>query len=206
MCFPGASLLTGVMSTVVGMEQQQQQYAAQLTQFNQNYQDALSDNRITEDRLQAQEVQENQEYAGKDQIALIQGAEKQAQVTAAAATGGVAGNSVQAITNEIGTQVNFQRATLNQQWNANVDQTESEKESGVAQETSRIAQVAQPTPPDGLSALVSLAGAGLKAGASPAGQSFFGSVTGGSGTAAAPDVAGDTSGVASFSGGGIGMM
>lgn len=195
MCFPGLSAVTGIMGSVVGMMQQQQQYEAEQARFNQNYQNALADNRITEDRLQAQETQENAEYAGKDQMALIEGAQKQAQVTAAAATGGVAGNSVQAITNEIGTAINFKRATLNDQWNANVDQTESEKKSGVAQETSRIAEVAEPTPPDGLSTLVGIAGAGLKFGGSSAGQSFFGSSTGGSSTVASTDVAGESSGI-----------
>lgn len=195
MCFPGMSAITGIMGAVVGMAQQQEQYQAEMARFNANYQNALSDNRITEDRLQAQDIQENQSYSGKDQMALIEGAQKQAQVTAAAATGGVAGNSVQAITNEIGTAINFKRATLNDQWNAEVDQTESEKKSGVAQETSRIAEVAQPTPPDGLSTLVGIAGAGVKFAGSSGGSSFFGSSTGGSSTVASTDVAGESSGI-----------
>lgn len=174
---------------------QEQQYEAEQARFNQNYQDALSDNRITEDRLQAQGIQENQSYSGKDQMALIEGAQKQAQVTAAAATGGVAGPSVQEIVNEVGTQVNFKRATLNDQWLANVDQTASEKQSAVAQETSRIAEVAQPTPPDGLSTLVGIAGAGVKFAGSSQGQGFFGTGGGTNSTAG-----GDTSGINTFSG------
>ena len=193
MCFPGATLALGVAQSVVGFAGQEQQYAEEEARYNQNYQDALADNRLTESRLQAKEMEQNQEYAQKSSMALVEGAQKQATVAAAAATGGVAGNSVQEITNSIGEAINGKIADLNLQWQANVNQTESEKQSAVSQENSRIGEVANPYTPNPAGSLLSAAGAGLKFASTPAGQSLFGSSTGSNDQGAGVDT--DTSSI-----------
>lgn len=167
---------------------QQQTFQAQEQRYNQNYTDALADNRVTEERLNEREMEENASYVQKDQMSLIEGAEKQAQVRSAAATGGVAGNSVQSTVNEIGTQINFKRGTLQQQWQASLGQTESEKLTAVDQEEARIGEVAPPTSPSPVGSVLSVAGAGLSYGSTDAGKSFFGGLSGGGGSGASSGI------------------
>jgi hypothetical protein len=173
---------------MVGFAAQEQQYNEQQAQYNQNYVNALSDNRLTEDTLQARGMENNQQYAQKDQLTLIQGAQKQATVKAAAATGGVSGNVVQSIVNGIGTQVNQARATLLTQWQANATQNYDEKQSAVSQEISRIGEVAAPFSPSPVGAVLGAVGGGLKFAGTSTGQSFFGSIGGGGGGGAGVDM------------------
>lgn len=198
MCFAGAAGPGfAAAQMVAGFIQQQQTYAGQEQQFNQNTQNALSDNRITESRLQAQEMEENASYSQKDQLALNEGAEKEAQVRAAAATGGVAGNSVSEIVNGVGEQINLKQDALQTSWQSQVQQTESAKVSGVAQEQSRIGEVANPYSPSVVGTLLGVASEGVKAGDTPSGQSFFSGLSGGSGLNSIPSM--------TPAGGGIGM-
>jgi cytoskeletal protein RodZ len=174
MCFPGAAAVIGVAQAVVGFAGQEQQYQEEEARYNQNYQNALQDNRTAEARLQAKTMEQNQEYSQKAQMVQVEGAQKQATVAAAAATSGVSGNSVQEITNSVGEQINQKQADLQLQWQANVNQTASEKASAVDQENSRIGEVANPYSPSPAGALLSAAGAGLKFAGSSGGQSLFG--------------------------------
>jgi len=195
MCFPlvAAQLAVTAATAVAGFASQEQQYSEEEARFQQNYTDALSDNRTTEQRLQAQEMEENAQYTQKDQLALIEGAEKQAQAQTAAATTGVAGNSVQDIVNSIGSQINYKRADLNEQWQAQVTQTESEKVSAVEQEKSRMGEVANPISPSPVGAILGVVGAGLKLG-SGSGSNFFGTTSDGGG-ATTPDEYGQSAGL-----------
>lgn len=212
MCFAGAAgpgLQAAQM--VVGFIGQQQTYANQEQQFNQNTQNALSDNRITESRLQAQEMEENASYSQKDQLALNEGAEKEAQARTAAATWGVVGNSVAEVVNGVGEQINLKRDALQTNWQSQVEQTESAKVSGVAQEQSRVGEVANPYSPSVIGTLLGVASQGVTAGATPSGQSWFNSLSsGGTNSTGSGLNVGDAAGAADSVGGasaaGIGMM
>lgn len=189
MCFPGAPLALGVAQGVVSFMGQQQNYEAEKARYEANYKQALEDNRLTEERLNAREMQENASYVQKDQLALIEGAEKQAQIRVAAAAGGVAGNGVQSIINEVGTQIGMKRAALSTQWLNSLDQTEAEKATGVAQEKARIGEVAPPVSPSPLGTILGVAGEGLKYASTSSGKSFFSSF-GSSGVGDQPSSAG----------------
>ena len=176
MCFPGAPLALAAAQGMASFMGQQSQYAMQETQYQQNLANALSDNRILEGRLNAQQMEEGKAYAQKDNLALIDEAKKEASVRAAAATGGVAGNTVTDLVNGVGSEVNLQRSTLNDNWMAEVTQTQSEKVSGVAQAASRIGEVAQPIAPNPAGTILGVAAAGINYGGTPGGKSFFDSL------------------------------
>ena len=175
MCFPlvAAQLGGTALGALATMGAQQQTFDAEAQRYTQNYNDALADNRVTEDRLQEREMEENASYVQKDQLALNEGAQKQAQVRAAAGAGGVTGTGVQDVVNAIGTQINAKRATLNQQWTSSIGQTQSEKLTGVNQEEARMGEVAPPTSPNFAGTLLGAAGQGLSTAGTPSGQAFF---------------------------------
>lgn len=205
MCFPPAiiaavSVATSVASAAVGMAGAQQQYQQDKQRYLQNYSDALADARSSYGRLQSQEMENDQQYVEKDQLALIEGAQRQAQVAASAATANVAGPTVQEIVNGIGGAINMKRSTLNLQWRANVQQSEGEKQAATAQEADRIGMVAPPVAPNPLGFALQAIGSGLKFAGSSSGQGFFGGGIGGTGGGAGPDFEGLDEGMSALGG------
>lgn len=207
MCFPllaVAGPLIGAMSSiggaVMGMAQSQQQHEQQSKQYAQNVANAEGDARTAYERLNANEMENNAQYSEKAQLNLIEGAQKQSSVTAAAATSGVAGNVVTGIINGIGTAVGMKGAELQTQWEANAQQQEAEKFQATAQETSRIGELAPPIAPNPGGAIIGALGGGLKFVAGLSGKNgFFGNSDSGGSAASVTAPTPDTSS-------GIGMM
>lgn len=178
MCFPGAgaaagaaaSLGLGVASSLASFGAQQQQYSMEEQRYNENYQDALADNRATETSLLDRQMQEQQAYAQKDSLAATEGATKAAQVRVAAASNGVAGPVVGDLVNAIGQQINDKRATLETNWQNTASQIQSQKTAAVSQEESRINEVANPVSPSIDGTLLTIGGDALKAAGSTGGQ------------------------------------
>lgn len=177
MCFAAAPLISGAMSAataIAGFQSQQATYAQQLTQYNQNYQDALSDNRHDETILTTQQQQTEAAYRSNDLTQAIMGAEKASMVRAAAATGGVGGPSVSDVVNGISEGINTNRTNLLINWKGQAVQLQSQKDSSVDQEMARIGQVASPIEPNPAGAILGAAG-GLISGAAGADKAgFFG--------------------------------
>ena len=161
MCFAGATMIGnafGAMGELANFGSQEEQYEAKEQQYAQNIEDAEADNRADETSLTLREMQENQSYSEQDHQALIEKAQKQAQVMAAAGSSGVAGNSVGQLVAGIGVDINEKRATLETNWANTATQLQSQKDTAVAQEMARINQVAAPYSPNPMGALAGAAG------------------------------------------------
>lgn len=196
MCFAGAALIgpvMGVMGQMAGFASQQQQYAAKEQQYVQNFADALQDNRDNEEALTQREMQENQSYSDKDHQALIEGAEKEAQVRVAAATNNVAGITPQQIAMDVGQQIDAKRSALQTNWQDTATQLQSQKDTDVVQEMSRINQVAPPYSPSPMGAIAGSIG-DLAGGAAKMPGGMFGtpSPSGSLSTPAPTDTSQDT--------------
>lgn len=217
MCFAGPAaagmqFAVSAMSSLAAFGAQQQQAVEQEDRFNENYQNALADNRTTETSLLDRQMEEQRAYAQKDQLALLEGAEKTSQVQASAAAGNVRGNDITEVVNGIGEAINQKRAALFDNWQSGSLNIEAEKATAVEQETTRIEEVAQPYSPGIGGTLLGIAGAGLKAGANPNVQSYFGFGQSGNNGGATSGASNDTGtanttfDLAGSDAGGIGMM
>lgn len=162
MCFPGAPVVAmmGIQAAqgIAGFEGQQQQYGAEETRFNQNYQNALAQNRIDETTLGERQMQEDAAYAQKDRMAAIEGATKSAQIAVSAAASGVAGPTVTSLVNSVGEQINTKRADLETNWQNTVQDIQSQKTSAVSQEVTRMGEVANPVSPSPVGSMLGVAG------------------------------------------------
>ena len=182
MCFPIAAAIGPIIgmassaaSAAVGFANQQQQYSEESKQYAQNVTNAEQDARTSYERLNAQEMENNQQYAEKSQLNVIDAAQKQSSVVASAATSGVSGNVVTGLVNEIGTSIGMKGAELSRQWQATADQAEGEKTTATEQETSRIDAIAPPVAPNPAGAIIGGIGGGLKfAGSLFKDSGFFG--------------------------------
>lgn len=204
MCFPLAAAigpLVGAMSSigsgVMGLASSQQQYGEQSKQYAQNVANAEADARVDYTREGANEMENNEQYAEKQQLNLIEGAQKQSSAEAAAATSGVAGNVVPSIINGIGTAVSMKGATLTKQWQANAEQTAAEKLTTTSQENMRIGSEAPPIEPSPVGAVIGAVGAGLKfaGGLSGNNSNFFGVSSGSSSAPASTSSVDDSGGI-----------
>jgi hypothetical protein len=192
MCFPGATALASVglsaaTSIAAGNAQNQantQSYEAAVEKYQLNEQDALAVNRADETSLTLRQMQENQSTAQQEQMAAVEGAQKQAQVRVSAAQGGVAGNDVTNIINGIGEQVNQKQTTLAINWQNTAQQLQSQKTADVAEEQMRINSQPIPTYQGTEATDLTTAGNLLKIAGSPSGQSAIGTVQNGFSNAA----------------------
>ena len=175
MCFPGVAAAGGLAlsaaSSMASYGASQEKYAAQVTAYNQNYQNALAQGRAADLDLTQRQMQEGAAYSEKDHMALVEGAVKGAQIASAAASSGVAGPTVASLVDAVGQQINEKRATLETNWQNTASQLQSQKTSQVTETGMRIGEVAQPVNPGATGALLDVAGSVAKAAGSPSGQS-----------------------------------
>lgn len=174
MCFPGAGAVAelglGAASSMAQFGASQASYASQEARYDENYQDALAFNREQEDALTSREMQENASFSQQDHMALVEGAQKKAQATVAAAAGGVAGPVLGSVIEGIGQQINDKQTALETNWRNTASQIQSQKTADVSEEQMRIAEVAQPAQPNIASTLLNIGTDAVKAGASSSGQ------------------------------------
>ena len=175
MCFPGVAAAGGfalsAASSMASFGASQEKYAAQVAAYNQNYQNALAQDRATDLSLTQRQMQEGAAYSEKDHLALVEGAVKQAQITSAAASSGVAGPTVASLVDAVGQQIDAKRTTLETNWQNTASQLQAQKTSQVMEEGMRIGEVAQPVNPGATEAVLGVSGSALKAAGSPSGQS-----------------------------------
>lgn len=174
MCFPGAGALgtlgLGIASSMANFGASQASYAAQDARYEQNYTDALALNREQENALTTRQMQENQAFSQQDHMALVEGAQKKAQATVSAATGGVAGPVLTSVINGIGQQINDKQTTLETNWQNTVSQIQSQKIANVTEEQMHISDVQPPASPSIVPSLLNIGTSGAKAAASSSGQ------------------------------------
>ncbi|MCW2317139.1 hypothetical protein M2322_002693 [Rhodoblastus acidophilus] len=148
----------------------QSNYAAALGQYNQNYQNALAEGREADLASTTRQMQEAKAYSQKDHLAALEGAQKQAQVAAAAASNGEAGNVVTDLTASIANQIAEKRATLESNYKDTVSQIQMQKQNQVLEEQMRITGVSQPIDPGIGSTLVNVGSDAVKAAGTTSGQ------------------------------------
>lgn len=166
MCPPVIALLgfaVSAASSIAGFAGQQQQYQAQMAQYEQNKKNAeqaFADNQSAlnqrEEQIQAADGQKRQE----DSLATTAA---QATATAAGASGGVEGISMEGILGDFGARNARADAAINTQEGWNIAQTQSEKVGAADQQVSRINSVQYPQQPSFADAAVRIASGGLSA-------------------------------------------
>lgn len=144
--------------------------------------------RDQQDSLTEREMQEQGATSQSEHMALVEGAEKSAQVVASSAAGGVAGNDVATLVNGVGQQVREKTETLNQNWQNTASQLQSQKNAETQETQMEISEVAQPQDPSFASTAIGIAGDAIGASASKSGQAGI-SAVGAAGASASPDMA-----------------
>lgn len=174
MCFPGVaavgSLVLGAASSMASYAGGQANYAAQEYAYNQNYQNSLALGREQDLSLTQRQMQESASFSEKDHMAVIEGAQKQAQVMSAAASNGEAGGVVTSLVNSIGQQIGEKRATLETNYKNTVSNLQSQKQGDVLEEGMRIQSVAPPEDPGIGNSLLNIGGDAVKAAGTTSGQ------------------------------------
>ncbi|GJE18758.1 virion core protein, T7 gp14 family [Methylobacterium marchantiae] len=160
---PILGLVMSAASAAVGFAAKQQQYEKDVKQYNQNYQNSLAANRDEQKGIAQRQMQEAQAFQQKDHGAVLQQAEKSAEVSVGAAEGGVGGLSVGNLLGDVQSKTALNRETLETNFKNTAAQLQTQNDAYTNKAQSRIQSMAIPTAPSPMSAIVDVAGAGLKA-------------------------------------------
>ena len=159
----GIQLAIGAASTVVGFMGQQQQYEAQKAMWKQN---VLNVGKAAQDQYahtQNRWIQERNAASLEKTNSNIDAMEGRATAAAAAAEGGVAGNSVnQFLASFYGKQGRY-NDTIDQNYQMNRDYLWASMDQTRNQAQSQINSMPRPQKPSFLDAAIRIAGSGLEA-------------------------------------------
>ena len=162
----GLSLITSVASTVVGYMGQQQQYQAQNQMYKENIRNAQQTARDQYAHTQNRWIQERNAASLEKQNANIDVVQAAATAEAAAAEGGVQGNSVsQLLASYYGKQGRFNDA-VDQNYQMSRDYLWASMDQTKNQTQSQINSMPKPIKPSFLDAAIRIAGQGLEAASS----------------------------------------
>ncbi|MBK3400421.1 virion core protein, T7 gp14 family [Methylobacterium ajmalii] len=170
---PILGLAMSAASAVVGFAAKQQQYEKDVKQYNQNYQNALAANRDDQRQIAVRQMQEEQAFRQKDHVAAIEQAQKESQVSVAAASAGVGGLSVGNLIADIHRNTAQNRSVMETNWMNTAAQLQTQNDAATNRAQSRIQSMPVPTAPSPLSMFVDIGGSAVKA--------FSGSGSGGAG-------------------------
>lgn len=160
---PILGLAMSAASAVVGFAAKQQQYERDVKQYNQNYQNALAANRDDQKQIALRQMQEQQAYQQKDHLAVLEQAEKSAEVNVNAAGAGVAGLSVDNLIGDVSRKTALNRETLETNWRNTASQLQAENNASTNKAQSRIQSMPVPIAPSPMSMFVDIGSAGVKA-------------------------------------------
>lgn len=159
----GLSLITGIASTAVGFMGQQQAYEAQNEMWKENIKNAQETARNQYAHTQNRWVQERNAASLEKQNANIDVVQATSTAEAAAAEGGVAGNSVtQLIASYYGKQGRY-NDSVDQNYQMNRDYLWASMDQTKNQTQSQINSIPKPVKPSFLDAAIRMAGQGLQA-------------------------------------------
>jgi len=162
-CFPGATAIISVLSSVVSFGAAQEDYNNKATQWRQNYTNSLASGRDEQRQLSLRMLQEDDAFVDGQQQNNIEGAE-------ALAAGEVSGNSAGVSGISLGNILGGMRFKLAQKaqnektnYNAKVAQLTTEMEATNTTIQNRIGSVQRPTAPNPLGYILQGIGGALKA-------------------------------------------
>jgi len=151
------------MSSITQYNAQVEQANAQERTFWQNRANAITSMDNQYGAISRREIQEGDAMSLKEHAAMIDAAQKGAQVQASAAEGGVTGTSVGNLSAEVARQNDFNTMQLRTQYKANVQQLQDQASGIQAQTQSTINSVPRGQYPSSSTLALGLAGAGIKA-------------------------------------------
>ncbi|WP_298951568.1 hypothetical protein [uncultured Methylobacterium sp.] len=160
---PILGLAMSAASAVVGFAAKQQQYEREVTQYNQNYQNALAANRDDQRQIALRQMQEEQAFRQKDHVAAVEGAERSADVSVTAASAGVGGLSVGNLIADIGRKTAENRSMMELNWKNTAQQLQAQNDASTKKAQSRIQSMPVPVAPSPLSMFVDIGGSAVKA-------------------------------------------
>lgn len=156
------TFLLSAASSVAGFAQKQREADAQNDRYRQNYLNSLAAARDQQNQTTARQMQEQEATAQKENRVVVEGAERAADVSVAAAEAGVGGLSVDALLNDVKFKTAQSRATLERNAQMTAEQLQAQKDSSVTTAQSRINSVAQASEPSFAGTALEIAGAGVK--------------------------------------------
>jgi hypothetical protein len=174
MCGPLATFAIGAAQAGLEFAGQQQDYKAQKAAWKQNYVNSLAAGRDDQDALTAREMQENDAFAQKQHLSLIEEAQAEGRTIVAAQADGVSGAGVDLLIRDVQGEAAYNRSINEQNWKNTAEQLTREKKGAVNTMKSRINSVAAPRKPGVAGLILGVATAGVKAGKQAAQQSYGG--------------------------------
>lgn len=167
MCAPQLLAVAGfavsAASTVVGFMGQQAQANAQDAAWKQNYTNALAAARDDQNQMTARQVQEADASSLKQHQQDIAVAQKQAEVSVQAASGGVSGISVDSLLNDVSREGDLNKLSIQRNFEATVTQLQKEKDATNNTALNRINSMSPGQHPNPLAAGLNIASAGFGA-------------------------------------------
>lgn len=156
-----AGFVVSAASTVMGFAAQEAQAQAQDSAWQQNYVSSLAAARDNQNAITQRQMQEADASGQKAHMIAIQTAQKSAEVSAAAASGGVSGTSVDSLIQDVNRQGDLNQLATQRNFEATVSQLQREKEGTNTTAINRINSMSQGNHPNPLGAGIAIAGAGL---------------------------------------------
>ncbi|MFT3671297.1 hypothetical protein [Aestuariivirga sp.] len=163
MCGPAVGFLASAAQAGVGFMAESAQASAQNAAWKQNYKNSIKalgeDYTATTRRIIQEDIADNAKLG----LSQVEGAEKAAEAEVSAAAGGVDGNSVKSVVNNILRKAATNRAVIEENNKMKVAQLMDEMKGHKAKAESRIASVQPAASPSPLGAMISVVSSGIKA-------------------------------------------
>lgn len=163
MCGPAAGFIVSAAQAGVGFMAESAQADAQNAAWKQNYKNAITalnnDYTATTRRIIQEDIADNAKLG----LSQTEGAEKAAEATVSAAAGGVEGNSLKSVVNNILRKAATNRAIIEENNKMKVAQLSDEMKGHKATAMSRINSMQPVASPSPIGAMLQVAGAGIKA-------------------------------------------
>lgn len=156
-------MAVGVASAVAQYSAAQSDYQARSEQWRSNVVNSWAAARDEQKQLLSRELQEQEAYAQKSHLSLVDQAEKQATAEVSAAGAGVSGISVGNLVADIGRKAATNRVTAERNWMNTAQQLRQEQDATVTRATNRINSVSVPTSPSATGLLTGIGGSAVKA-------------------------------------------
>lgn len=164
MCMAGAGMLQGVMSglsSIVGYDAKVADFNAEEIAWETNYKNAMVSGKDEMNQLTLKAIQNQDATQQKLQEYDYEGAVKAAEAEAAAAQGGVGGNSVDTVINGVLGQAARNRYVTKVNGDMEAQQIAQEQKGVVAEEVNRVNSMPRPQAPNPAEAFLGVAGAAL---------------------------------------------
>lgn len=171
MCFDpisggGMAILSGVMSagqSIMGFIGKNQEAQRQNQVEEQNRVNALAAQRDEQRQTTTRLMQEQDATAQRKHLALVEEAEKSAEVSVSAAGANVAGLSVDNLIADVTRRTSTNLTTLDRNYEMTAAQLQAEADASTTRAQSRINSVSRASSPSILAPLMGVVGAGVKA-------------------------------------------